>query len=41
VILKNIIDESIKGGVILRVGDEILDGSIAGRLNDLKKILVG
>ncbi|MCX6766580.1 MAG: F0F1 ATP synthase subunit delta [Candidatus Moranbacteria bacterium] len=39
VILKNIIDPSIKGGMVLKVGDEILDGSIAGRLGELKKIL--
>ncbi len=40
VILKNIIDENIKGGIIIKVGDEILDGSIAGKLGELKKILV-
>ncbi len=39
VIVKNIIDENIMGGVIVRVGDEVMDGSIAGRLGALKKIL--
>ena len=37
VILNNIIDTEIKGGIIVRVGDEVLDGSISGRLKQLKK----
>jgi F-type H+-transporting ATPase subunit delta len=40
VIVKNIIDEKIKGGMIIRVGDEVVDGSIVGKLGELKKILV-
>ena len=39
VVLKNIIDESVKGGMIIRVGDEIIDGSVKGRLGELKKVL--
>ena len=39
VIVKNIIDPKIKGGMIVRVGDEVVDGSIAGRLGELKKLL--
>ena len=39
VVLKNIVDENIKGGMIVRVGDEVVDGSIAGRLGELKKLL--
>lgn len=31
-----VIDKSIKGGIIIRVKDEILDGSVSGRLNKLK-----
>jgi len=31
------IDESILGGVIVQVGDEVLDGSIAGRLADARR----
>jgi F-type H+-transporting ATPase subunit delta len=31
------IDESIIGGVIVQVGDEVLDGSIAGRLADARR----
>lgn len=37
--IENKIDENIKGGVIIRVGDEILDGSVAKKLRDLKKEL--
>ena len=40
VVVKNIVDENIKGGMIVRVGDEVMDGSVAGRLGELKKILV-
>ena len=39
VVLKNIINKNIKGGLVLKVGDEILDGSVRGRLNELNKIL--
>jgi F-type H+-transporting ATPase subunit delta len=41
VVLKNVIDKSIKGGILLKVGDEVMDGSLRGRLGELKKILVG
>lgn len=34
------VDEKIKGGMILKVGDEVVDGSIAGKLSELKNILV-
>ncbi len=40
VVVKNIVDPNIKGGMIVKVGDEVMDGSVAGRLNELKKILV-
>jgi F-type H+-transporting ATPase subunit delta len=40
VIVKNIVDDAIKGGMILKIGDEIVDGSVAGRLSELKKVLV-
>lgn len=35
------IDPAIKGGVIIRVGDEVIDGSIATQLKKLKKNLIG
>jgi F-type H+-transporting ATPase subunit delta len=40
VVLKNTIDESLKGGFVLKVGDEVVDGSVKGKLNALKKFLV-
>ena len=36
VTINNIIDKSIKGGIMIRVEDEIIDGSVSGRLNKLK-----
>jgi F-type H+-transporting ATPase subunit delta len=36
VILNNVIDKDIKGGIVVRVGDEVLDGSVSGRLKQLK-----
>ena len=36
VIIHNVIDKSIKGGIIIKVKDEILDGSIANQLKMLK-----
>jgi len=39
VVLKNIVDENIKGGIIIKVGDEIMDGSVAGKLRKLKESL--
>lgn len=39
VFVKNIIDEKIQGGVIIKIGDEVLDGSISGQLMKLKKAL--
>ena len=39
VVLKNIMDENIKGGIIVKVGDELMDGSVRGRLKELRKVL--
>lgn len=33
------IDPSIKGGIIVRVGDEVMDGSVSGQLKKLKSSL--
>lgn len=40
VVLKNIINENIKGGIIIKVGDEILDGSVKKQATVLKNILI-
>lgn len=37
VVLKNIVDSSLIGGFIVRVGDRQMDASIAGKLNKLEK----
>lgn len=33
-------DPSILGGLVIRVGDKVLDGSVAGRLEDMRQRLV-
>ncbi|PIP26090.1 MAG: ATP synthase F1 subunit delta [Candidatus Moranbacteria bacterium CG_4_9_14_3_um_filter_40_7] len=40
VVLHNIVDEKIQGGIIIRVGDEILNGSVKKQLAVLKNILI-
>ena len=39
VILKNIVRKDIKGGIILQVGDEMLDASVGRNKDDLRYIL--
>ncbi|MFA7319667.1 MAG: ATP synthase F1 subunit delta [Parcubacteria group bacterium] len=39
VILKNIVRKDIKGGIILQVGDEMLDASVVKKIDDLRNIL--
>jgi F-type H+-transporting ATPase subunit delta len=39
VILNEKINENIQGGIIIRVGDEVMDGSIHSQLNKLKNFL--
>jgi F-type H+-transporting ATPase subunit delta len=39
VLINNVVNESIKGGIIIRVGDEVMDGSINKQLKNLKNIL--
>lgn len=35
----NKVDKDIKGGIIVRVGDEVMDASVSGQLNNLRKKL--
>jgi F-type H+-transporting ATPase subunit delta len=39
VVIENKIDENIKGGIIIKVGDEVLDASIKSQLANLKNLL--
>jgi len=39
VVLNEKRNESLKGGIIIRVGDEVLDGSVDRQLAGLKKVL--
>lgn len=38
--LKKKVDEGLLGGVVVKIGDERIDGSIAGNLKDLKNKLM-
>jgi F-type H+-transporting ATPase subunit delta len=40
VILNNVTNEKIKGGIIIKIGDEILDGSVTGQLERLRNNLI-
>ena len=33
------VDSSILGGLVLKVGDQVLDGSVAGKLESLRRSL--
>ncbi|MFQ6015028.1 MAG: ATP synthase F1 subunit delta [Anaerolineae bacterium] len=35
------IDESLIGGVRVKIGDQVIDGSVAGKLEALREQLVG
>lgn len=39
--LSNQVDPSIMGGVVLRIEDKLIDGSLKGQLEDIGKALVG
>ena len=39
--LKVVVDPSVIGGLVARVGDEVFDGSVASRLTDAKQRLTG
>jgi ATP synthase F1 delta subunit len=40
VVLNNKVDKDIKGGIIIKVGDEIVDASIGKSLVELKRVLM-
>jgi F-type H+-transporting ATPase subunit delta len=38
--VQNIVDPEVMGGVYLRLGDKVIDGTIRGKLQDMKKMLL-
>ena len=38
--IEMLVDESIGGGIVIRVGDEVMDGSVSGKLKRLEKQLM-
>ena len=40
IILKKIIDPEILGGIYVRIGNDVLDGSVKTRLDDLEKLML-
>ncbi len=39
--LTNLVDKSIMGGVLLKIEDKLIDGSLKGQLESIGKVLVG
>ena len=39
VVIENIVDEKIQGGIIMKIGDEVLDSSVRSQLKRLQNIL--
>ena len=39
--LNTIVDPEVLGGVLVEIGDDVIDGTIAGRLDDARRRLVG
>jgi F-type H+-transporting ATPase subunit delta len=37
--IENVVDEKIKGGIIVRVEDEVIDGSLSNHLKRMQKVL--
>lgn len=38
--LKTVVDKSLIGGYVLKIGDEVIDGSLKGRLHAIEKTLL-
>ncbi len=37
VTVRNVVDESVVGGVVTRIGDDVIDGTVRSRLNQLRE----
>ena len=40
IIMNNEVDKSILGGVFVRVGNDVIDGTVKSKLEELKKIML-
>ncbi|UZW13890.1 F0F1 ATP synthase subunit delta [Clostridium pasteurianum] len=40
IILREVIDKSIIGGVYVRVGDDVIDGTIKNKIEEMKKLML-
>ena len=38
--LKNVLDDTIIGGAIVKIGDKLIDSTLKGQLNELRKELI-
>ncbi len=38
--LETVVDPSLIAGFVLRIGDQVIDGSLKGRLNNIEKVLL-
>jgi len=39
--VKTVVDPTVIGGVVARVGDVVIDGSVSHRLQELRETLIG
>jgi len=39
--LKNVVDRSIIGGVLLSIGNKVIDGTVKGKLKEMEKSIKG
>jgi F-type H+-transporting ATPase subunit delta len=41
VLVNQVVDDSVIGGVRIQIGDDVIDGSVSTRINDLRLQLAG
>lgn len=39
IVLKNVVDKSILGGIVLKTGNKVIDGSYKGQLGEIEKLI--
>ena len=40
IILEQVIDESILGGIYVRINNDVIDGTVKSKLNELKELML-